>query len=538
MRRTILLLAATVVAGFLVSMAVSERQARAQTVDDGARLQGTITWTIDEHTYNNGGEYLNSKTGKMYVSLKRGSVPWSVPGEPSTLPTWVDDGTSRIIDAQSKVHNYGSDSTGTCTMDESASLTDTLYSEYLKAYIAGGTSPVTEGEPPVLHLDPARWYYPTNPSDDEAFLFPPLTDIRVGPNATSTASGDTIYGCYPPQVVDLLPDHRSPSPYVGHITNSSSPLPTIDFAFERHWTDPYGSGSVSDATVTGKLIPNNSLAVTASPSPACQNQNVTFTTDPVTNANWSGGGTPASGTGTTFTTRFNTPGDHTVTAQTPDGRSSASATVHVAELSGAAWVNRFPNSRDTADLAEPFRTNANNFLAALRGAGLVDATGMANPPANSYRITTTRRSAERAWLMHYAWRIARDRDILPQNVPEREGIDICWAHRNADGSVNQRASLAAAEDMVRGYGMAARAALNSNHIRGEAIDVTIQWRGDITVRNGNNQPVLINTRPRSGGDGNCGEGNALLRAVGLTYNVRKLVDCADPDPPHWSIDGH
>jgi hypothetical protein len=277
--------------------------------------------------------------------------------------------------------------------------------------------------------------------------------------------------------------------------------------------------------VTGKLEPVQKLTVGADPDRACPNQNMTFTAIGADSANWSGGGTPANGAGKQFVTQFATPGTRTVTAQTPDGQNSASATVTVTEPSGAAWVNRFPTSTTTVDLVEPFRGNADRFIAALRAAGA------------NVNISATRRPAERAWLMHYAWRIARDQDILPQDVPDREGVDICWAHRNADGSVNLRASRAAAEDMVRGYGMRARAALDSNHIRGEAIDMTITWRNNLNITDANGQVVNINTRPRSGGDGPCGEGNAQLRNVGATYGVIKGVFCNNQDPPHWSIDG-
>jgi hypothetical protein len=233
--------------------------------------------------------------------------------------------------------------------------------------------------------------------------------------------------------------------------------------------------------------------------------------------------------------KHNATGNHTVTASGGPGTPDGSATVPVWEKSGLPWVSRFPTSTSTADLAEPFRSNADSFIGALRAAGA------------TVSISATLRPPERAYLMHYAWAIAHGLEN-PANVPAYSGggVNICWLHyKSTDGTADTTASKSAAQDMIgrNGYNMSADAKLNSNHIQGLAIDMTISWKGTLNIRegtlnNGSGQIVSINTTPRSGGTGKCGEGNAQLRRVGETYGVLKLVSCTNPDPPHWSIDGH
>lgn len=182
-------------------------------------------------------------------------------------------------------------------------------------------------------------------------------------------------------------------------------------------------------------------------------------------------------------------------------------------LSGADWVNQFPTSRDVEDLASPFRENVRSFLAALQTAGA------------TVTIAATYRPAERAYLMHYAYRIARE-GLNPRDVPARNGVDIEWVHRKANNQVDLVASKNAAEDMVLAYGIVYRPALNSQHTRRLAIDMTITWSGTLSIKNGRGRTVDITSSPRTGQNGE-------LHAVGQTYNVVKLVS----DPPHWSADG-
>lgn len=183
-------------------------------------------------------------------------------------------------------------------------------------------------------------------------------------------------------------------------------------------------------------------------------------------------------------------------------------------LSGPSWVAKFPTSTSTSDLVEPFRDDVNSFLAALSEAGA------------SVRITATYRPPQRAYLMHYAYEIAK-KGLNPASVPARDDVAICWVHTNADGSANVAASKKAALQMVKAYGIVHEPALTSNHTKGLAIDMNISWSGKLRIANANGKVITISTSPRSGM-------NRTLWKVGATYGVFKLAS----DRPHWSYNGH
>lgn len=192
------------------------------------------------------------------------------------------------------------------------------------------------------------------------------------------------------------------------------------------------------------------------------------------------------------------------------------------ELSGPEWVQRFPVSRQLDDprLQEPFRTNLNRFYRALLDAGAtVSGISTVRPP-------------ERAYLMAWAWSIARE-GTDPGQVPPRPGVPIVWLHRRADGQPDLAASKAAAAAMVEAYGIVYKPSLTSNHINGTAVDWHITWTGDLAVKDASGKLVTITTTPRSGGDGDDPAGNAALREVAATYGLHHLLG----DWPHWSANG-
>jgi hypothetical protein len=181
-------------------------------------------------------------------------------------------------------------------------------------------------------------------------------------------------------------------------------------------------------------------------------------------------------------------------------------------LSGADWWHRhqamFLNSRSIDDLADGFRERVQRFLEVLVKGGV------------EVEVSSTRRSRARAHLMHYAWRIARE-GFAASGVPTIEGVVIGWDH----GDVAR--SAAAAEEMVGLFNMAHRASLTSRHIQGRAIDMTMSWRGDLTLGPLPDATTrIISSEPRTGD-------NLELHDVGALYRVYKLLD----DPPHWSDDG-
>lgn len=181
--------------------------------------------------------------------------------------------------------------------------------------------------------------------------------------------------------------------------------------------------------------------------------------------------------------------------------------------SGKSWVSQFPTSTSVDDLVSPFRENLKAFLSALNKAGA------------SVAINATYRPVERAYLMHYAFRIARE-GLSPKDVPAMEGVDIQWGHLDNKGNLDIVASRRAAEDMVAAYGIAFKPALRSNHTARLAVDMSINWSGSLSILNSAGKKVVITSSPRSGS-------NADLIRVGKTYGVIKLVS----DPPHWSQNG-
>ena len=183
-----------------------------------------------------------------------------------------------------------------------------------------------------------------------------------------------------------------------------------------------------------------------------------------------------------------------------------------ASLSGAHWVSFFPTSRSLDDLAAPFRESAKGFVKALRDAGA------------NVAVSATLRPPERAYLMHFAWMIAKQ-NLDPATIPPRPGVPIQWQHPTL------AKSRAAARAMVNAYGISPGLmeppSLTSRHTDGLAIDMTIAWAGALAIRRSDGSNDAIVTSPRNGS-------NSRLIAVGKTYGAIKLLS----DPPHWSSDGH
>jgi hypothetical protein len=184
-------------------------------------------------------------------------------------------------------------------------------------------------------------------------------------------------------------------------------------------------------------------------------------------------------------------------------------------LSGAQWVNKFPNSTSIGDLAEPFQSNARKFIAALAAAGA------------AVTINATLRPKERAHLMHWSFQIAKE-NYDPEKVDPMDGVEIEWVHKDANGNMLADDSKRAAEEMVQGYDIAFRPVLASRHTEGLAIDMDISWTAaELKMKDGAGKIVTIKIGARNGS-------NPQLHQLGKSYGVIKLVT----DPPHWSSDGH
>ena len=181
-------------------------------------------------------------------------------------------------------------------------------------------------------------------------------------------------------------------------------------------------------------------------------------------------------------------------------------------LSGKAWFDanqaKYPNSSQTSDLAPGFGAMADHFIDALETAG-----AMVN-------VSATRRNKTRAWLMHHAWVLAHGAENASAIEPNPE-CDIIWDHGTTKETVE------AAKQMVTAFGIAFKPSLTSHHIRGLAIDMTIDWSGPIRIFDARGKPHDID-KPRGGA------ANTVLHTIGASYGCKKLLT----DPPHWSIDGH
>jgi peptidoglycan hydrolase-like protein with peptidoglycan-binding domain len=195
----------------------------------------------------------------------------------------------------------------------------------------------------------------------------------------------------------------------------------------------------------------------------------------------------------------------------PAAPQAPASAADVARRSGTTWWRanqaRFPNSSAVADLAAPFRTNVESFLAALRAGGA------------TVSVSATKRNEIRAYLMHYSWKISKG-TVNAADVPAKAGCDIIWDH----GDVAR--SRAGAREMVDLFGIVYQPSLTSLHIAGRAIDMNIDWSGTLSIKDASGKAVSLGA-PSNGS-------NTALHAVGVTYGVRKLLS----DPPHWSDNGH
>jgi hypothetical protein len=191
----------------------------------------------------------------------------------------------------------------------------------------------------------------------------------------------------------------------------------------------------------------------------------------------------------------------------------AVVTIPEKELSGASWAERFPGSTSTSDLEPTFADSVNKFISAIKVAG------------GSVTISATYRPPERAYLMHWCWMLNKKK-IKAAKIPAKTGVNIEWDHSD------EKASQKAAADMVSAYGMSSlkvAPALSSRHTERKAIDMSISWSGDLTIKDANGNDVKIDTEPRTGM-------NEELQEVGKGYGVIKFWKGAT-DKPHWSTDG-
>jgi hypothetical protein len=181
------------------------------------------------------------------------------------------------------------------------------------------------------------------------------------------------------------------------------------------------------------------------------------------------------------------------------------------ELSGAQWAKKFPGSEDTRYLSGSFRLAVEDFLYAMKEAGIKIA------------IRATFRPPKRSYLMHYAWRVAK-KQLDPEKVPKMQGVNINWDHGTKEESVKAAKEMLPALNIDK---QVIKPAIRSQHNFGLAIDMSLSWNKTIEIKDADGNTVKINTLPRNGL-------NKQLIAVGKTYGVQKFKR---KDDPHWSNNG-
>jgi hypothetical protein len=118
-------------------------------------------------------------------------------------------------------------------------------------------------------------------------------------------------------------------------------------------------------------------------------------------------------------------------------------------FSGRQWVNRYPESRSVGW--------ALDFIRSIAAFGdRYDTRGGTTVPQ-----VLTSNVPQRLYLMHYAYRIARE-SLDPRRVPSLDEVDIDWVHTDAKGRPDLTASKNAAEQMVQAFGLHQRPDLPSS----------------------------------------------------------------------------
>ena len=176
----------------------------------------------------------------------------------------------------------------------------------------------------------------------------------------------------------------------------------------------------------------------------------------------------------------------------------------------------YPGSKDLNKLSPSFGVKVQNFIGALQAAGIQP------------EIKATYRPPERAYLMHWAWRIVKQ-DLDASQIPAYPGVDINWNYGSA------ALSKQAAQEMLTfldiGANLKTAPALESRHTEGLAIDMQISWSGKKVITNASGKNVKIKNAFGSA------VLNKKLIKLAATYGVMHFVPAAS-DTTHWSSDGN
>lgn len=181
----------------------------------------------------------------------------------------------------------------------------------------------------------------------------------------------------------------------------------------------------------------------------------------------------------------------------------------------------YPAYTDINELEAGFRQNVENFRAALAAAGIKTT------------VFSTYRPPERAYLMHYAWLIAKNRlsdEHLSDasQIPTMPGVDINWDYKNAQLTRQAAQEMLAFFDI--GSNLKTAPALRSRHTARLALDMDVSWSGTKSILNASGKAVTIRNNQGSAAL------NPKLIKLAATYGVIHF-HIPSKDKTHWSNDG-
>jgi hypothetical protein len=198
--------------------------------------------------------------------------------------------------------------------------------------------------------------------------------------------------------------------------------------------------------------------------------------------------------------------------QAEPSRQSASDLVR----SGTRWhsiadARGWSNSTAFSSLDPSWGTRARGFVELLRASGA------------AVDVSAGRRHPSRAFLMHYAWGVAHGQYTPAQanDASRAHGIPIDWDH--GDATTSRAAALAQAD----AFQMVTQAVLDSSHIRGLAIDVTIS-----------NLPASITIDGRTHAMARGASGRTADSSVAAIGRAMGVIWGGPGDDVHWSHNGH
>ncbi len=182
--------------------------------------------------------------------------------------------------------------------------------------------------------------------------------------------------------------------------------------------------------------------------------------------------------------------------------------------SGASWIDRYPASQRLQDLDSNFGSDVREFVAVLEKASA------------TVEVLATRMPPERAYLMHWAWRITQE-GLDPRHVPYMDGVDIRWWHGNLG------TSREAAWSMVHGYGIEELdepPPLISPYTEGQVVAMRVRWRGALRLYPDSPQEQIITSNPQDGT-------NLDVMTLAEIHGLEHLLTVPDSDEVHWAMPG-